>query len=65
MTSIVPRFEDWVALVFDREVTSPEWYWDDDDQAWDLPPEIPMNSTVTGWECSLTDPTEGKMEESS
>lgn len=31
----------------------------------DLPPEIPMNSKVTGWECSLTDPTEGKMEESS
>ncbi|UCH49749.1 MAG: hypothetical protein JSU95_08310 [Betaproteobacteria bacterium] len=27
-----------------------------------MPPAIPRNSKVTGWECSLTNPTEGKME---
>lgn len=35
-----PTFEDWVALVFDHEVTDPEWYWDDDDEAWNLPAEM-------------------------
>ena len=27
-----------------------------------MPPAIPRNSKVTGWECSLTNPAEGKME---
>ena len=37
MTPNGPKLEDWVTLVFDHEVTSPEWYWDDDDEAWNLP----------------------------
>lgn len=27
-----------------------------------MPPAIPRNSKVTGWECSLTNPAEGKIE---
>ncbi len=27
-----------------------------------LPPAIPKDSKVTGWECSLTNPAEGKMQ---
>ena len=30
-----------------------------------MPPAIPRNSKVTGWECSLTNPAEGKMEKTS
>ena len=29
-----------------------------------MPPAIPRNSKVTGWECSLTNPAEGKMQQS-
>jgi hypothetical protein len=30
-----------------------------------MPPAIPKNSKVTGWECSLTNPAEGKTEKPS
>ncbi len=29
-----------------------------------MPPAIPKDTKVTGWECSLTNPAEGKMEKS-
>ena len=30
-----------------------------------MPPAIPRDSKVTGWECSLTNPAEGRLQKSS